>query len=44
MDLTASLEPSVGGRGGARSGRWAPTPGYFSSGAAGTSVDLASGH
>ena len=43
MDLTASLEPSANGRDGAGSGRWAPTPGYFSSCGADTSVDPADG-
>ena len=31
---------SVGGKGGAGSGRWAPTLGYFSNGGADTSEDL----
>ena len=43
MYLTASLEPSTGGRGGAGSGRWVPTLGYFRSGGAGTSIDPAAG-
>ena len=34
---------SVGGRGGARSGRWASTPGYFSSCGADTSEGLVGG-
>ena len=34
---------SAGGRGGAGSGRWAPTPGYFSGGGADTSEDPAGG-
>ena len=34
---------NASGRGGARSGRWAPTPGYFSSGGVDTLEDLASG-
>ena len=37
MDLIASLKPNEGGRGGAGSERWAPTPGYFSSDGADTS-------
>ena len=34
---------SVGRRGVARSGRWAPTPGYFSSDGVDTSIDPAGG-
>ena len=44
MDLTASLKPSAGGRGGVGSGRWAPTLGYFSRGGAGISEDPVGRH
>ena len=43
MDLNASPKPSAGGRGGAGSGRWAPTLGYFSRGGVGTSKDPVGG-